>query len=290
MRSRAHILVALLVAFTMAAVAGLTPALAQDKPRSGGELVALVPSEPPSYDGHAEGTFGVVHPLAPHYNGLLRIDPFDKTGTKVVPDVAESWTVSKDGLTYTVKLRRGRQVPRRRRDDVAGRQGLLRQDRVPARGRALVPQGRVPRGGSGGSAGSLHHPLPPEVAAGVLPHHPGLALQLDLQGRHPREGRALVREERDGHRALQVRGAREGLALGREKERRLLGQGQALSRRLPRPLHQRLLRPGGGGSRGAGAHPVPRLQPRRTGRPRRRRSAPGSPCRRAPGTACCWWR
>ncbi len=107
MRSRAQILVGFLVAFTVAAAAGLTPARAQDKPRSGGELVALVPSEPPSYDGHAEGTFGVVHPLAPHYNGLLRIDPFDKTGTKVVPDVAESWTVSKDGLTYTVKLRRG---------------------------------------------------------------------------------------------------------------------------------------------------------------------------------------
>ena len=47
MRSRARILVGLLAAFTMAAAAGVTPALAQDKPRSGGELVALVASEPP---------------------------------------------------------------------------------------------------------------------------------------------------------------------------------------------------------------------------------------------------
>ena len=31
----------------------------------------MVPSEPPSYDGHREGTFGTVHPLAPHYNTLL---------------------------------------------------------------------------------------------------------------------------------------------------------------------------------------------------------------------------
>ena len=57
-------------------------AQAQDKPRYGGELIFLVPSELPSYDGHREGTFGVVHPFAPHYNTLLRIDPFDKTGTQ----------------------------------------------------------------------------------------------------------------------------------------------------------------------------------------------------------------
>ncbi|HET6366643.1 MAG TPA: ABC transporter substrate-binding protein, partial [Pseudomonadales bacterium] len=91
----------------LTALLGLAaPAQSQDKPRSGGELVFLVPSEPPSYDGHAEGTFGVVHPLAPHYNTLLRIDPTDTTGTRVVPDFAESWTISKDGLTYTLALRK----------------------------------------------------------------------------------------------------------------------------------------------------------------------------------------
>src|SRR5437660_8937364 len=80
-------------------------AFAQDKPRLGGELIFLVPSEPPSYDGHREGTFGVVHPLAPHYNTLLRIDPTDRTGTRPVPDLAESWTIAPDGLTYTLRLR-----------------------------------------------------------------------------------------------------------------------------------------------------------------------------------------
>ena len=83
------------------------PARAQDRPRSGGELTFVVPSEPPTYDGHAEGTFGVVHPLAPHYNTLLRIDPFDKTGSKPVSDLAESWTITRGGLTYTLKLRQG---------------------------------------------------------------------------------------------------------------------------------------------------------------------------------------
>jgi peptide/nickel transport system substrate-binding protein len=88
-------------------LAGAGPASAQDKPRYGGELTFVVPSEPPSYDAHREETFGVTHPLAPHYNTLLRVDPFDKTGTKPVGDLAESWTTSKDGLTYTFKLRQG---------------------------------------------------------------------------------------------------------------------------------------------------------------------------------------
>src|SRR5436309_11858562 len=88
-------------------IAAAIPAGAQDKPRSGGELVFVVPSEPPSYDAHQEETFGVIHPMAPHYNTLLRVDPTDKTGTKPVGDLAESWTAAKDGRTYTFKLRRG---------------------------------------------------------------------------------------------------------------------------------------------------------------------------------------
>jgi peptide/nickel transport system substrate-binding protein len=97
----------LLVAAAALVAVAVLPAAGQDKPRSGGELVFAVPSEPPSYDAHREETFGVIHPIAPHYNTLLRTDPFDRTGTKVVGDLAESWTIAKDGRTYTFKLRRG---------------------------------------------------------------------------------------------------------------------------------------------------------------------------------------
>jgi len=82
-------------------------AFAQDKPRYGGELTFVVPAEPPTYDGHREGTFALVHPMAPHYNTLLRTDPTDRTGTKVIGDLAESWTMAPDGRTYTFKIRRG---------------------------------------------------------------------------------------------------------------------------------------------------------------------------------------
>jgi peptide/nickel transport system substrate-binding protein len=95
----------LLIVLLILTLAG--PAPAQDTARSGGELVFVVPSEPPSYDGHQEETFGVIHPVAPHYSTLLRVDPVDRTGTKPVGDLAESWTLSKDALTYTFKLRRG---------------------------------------------------------------------------------------------------------------------------------------------------------------------------------------
>ena len=76
-------------------------------PRAGGELTFVVPGEPPSYDAHREETFALMHPAAPHYNTLLRIDPLDPTGTQVVGDLATSWTVSPDKRTYVLKLRRG---------------------------------------------------------------------------------------------------------------------------------------------------------------------------------------
>jgi len=99
-----RIALALLLAAALAAPAS---SIAQDKPRSGGELIFVVPSEPPSYDAHEEETFGVIHPLAPFYSTLLKVDPFDKTGTKPVGDLAETWTISKDGMVYTFKLRKG---------------------------------------------------------------------------------------------------------------------------------------------------------------------------------------
>ena len=92
---------------TLAITVVMGAASGQDKPRYGGELIFVVPAEPPTYDGHREGTFALVHPMAPHYNTLLRVDPNDRTGTKVVPDLGESWTISQDGRTYTIKLRRG---------------------------------------------------------------------------------------------------------------------------------------------------------------------------------------
>ena len=44
-------------------------------PKSGGVLNMVVGSKIPSYDGHAETTFGMIHPIRPFYSLLFRINP-----------------------------------------------------------------------------------------------------------------------------------------------------------------------------------------------------------------------
>ena len=84
------------------------PALAgqaAEVPRSGGILTFAVGTEPASFDGHREDSFATIHPVAPHYSLLVKVNQ-DKP-SEIVGDLAESWTVSKDGLTYTFKIRDG---------------------------------------------------------------------------------------------------------------------------------------------------------------------------------------
>ncbi len=80
------------------------PTLAQ---RTGGELVFPVAAEPDSYDAHQEDSADLIYQVAPFYNTLLRADPGDPGGTKPRPALAESWSVSRDGRTYTFRIRDG---------------------------------------------------------------------------------------------------------------------------------------------------------------------------------------
>ena len=98
MKSR-HAALALVVA-SIAATA--SPAWAQ-APKHGGILNFAVSAEPPNYDCHAQTSFAFIHPVRPHYSTLLKFD--GENYPKVVGDLAESWTQSPDGLTYTFKLR-----------------------------------------------------------------------------------------------------------------------------------------------------------------------------------------
>jgi peptide/nickel transport system substrate-binding protein len=83
----------------------IAPAVAQQAPRPGGELAYSMLAEPPSFDAHQEATFAVPHATAPFYSLLVKIDPVDYP--KVVPDLAESWTISPDGRVYEFTLRDG---------------------------------------------------------------------------------------------------------------------------------------------------------------------------------------
>src|SRR5262245_5003071 len=81
------------------------PVWAQETPKAGGELAYSVLAEPPSFDAHQEATFAVPHSTAPFYSLLVKFDPFEYP--KIVPDIAESWTISPDGKVYEFKIRNG---------------------------------------------------------------------------------------------------------------------------------------------------------------------------------------
>ena len=79
---------------------------ATEVPKRGGTLSFAVVAEPPTTDCHATTTFAMVHPVTPQYSTLLAfVGPHDKI--KIEGDLAQSWEVANDGLSYTFKLRRG---------------------------------------------------------------------------------------------------------------------------------------------------------------------------------------
>jgi peptide/nickel transport system substrate-binding protein len=84
------------------ALASISDAFSQT-PKRGGVFRHAVEGEPANLDCHAAATSFALQVLAPHYSTLLKYDRNDFS--KIVGDLAESWTVSPDRLTYNFKLR-----------------------------------------------------------------------------------------------------------------------------------------------------------------------------------------
>src|SRR3989441_10216324 len=57
------------------------------------------------YDLHQTGTIANMGPQAPMYDLLVQVDPVH--WDKGIPDLAKSWTISENELTYTFALREG---------------------------------------------------------------------------------------------------------------------------------------------------------------------------------------
>jgi peptide/nickel transport system substrate-binding protein len=104
-RHRRRALPAMAAAIAALAHMGTAGVVAAQEPKSGGILNFGVIAEPANYDCHASTTFALIHPIAPHYSLLVKFD--GKDYPQVVPDLAQSWSVSPDGSTYTFKLRSG---------------------------------------------------------------------------------------------------------------------------------------------------------------------------------------
>jgi peptide/nickel transport system substrate-binding protein len=81
------------------------PVEAQEAPRRGGVLLAVIGADAPSLDPHQEQTFATLQPVAPLYSTLLQIDPY--AYPNVIGDVASEWKIAADGLSYTFTVRPG---------------------------------------------------------------------------------------------------------------------------------------------------------------------------------------
>ena len=91
------------------AVAGWTGAADAQTPKKGGVLKFVVPDEPPSFDGHKETTFALIHPIAPFYSVLIRPDSADPSNSsKFECDICTEIPSATDGgKQYTFKIRKG---------------------------------------------------------------------------------------------------------------------------------------------------------------------------------------
>jgi len=94
----------------LAGVVSAWPASAAETPKHGGTLTFTIPADaPPSFDGHREETYATLHPTAPFYSVLIRVNPQNPSSpTDLVCDLCTAMPTPTDGgKTYTFKIRPG---------------------------------------------------------------------------------------------------------------------------------------------------------------------------------------
>src|SRR5262245_20153418 len=85
---------------------GALTKLAQDAsptPKTGGTLKVGLQADPTALDPYKQSLTAIWHVVEHIYNRLVDVNP-DLT---IKPELAESWDISDDGLTYTFHLRKG---------------------------------------------------------------------------------------------------------------------------------------------------------------------------------------
>src|SRR5688500_11460798 len=78
----------------------------EPNPKRGGVLRYGITCRPPHFDVHQSGTINNLGSQGCMFDNLVRRDPRD-SGKTIIPDLAHSWQISKDGKTYTFHLREG---------------------------------------------------------------------------------------------------------------------------------------------------------------------------------------
>jgi peptide/nickel transport system substrate-binding protein len=90
-------------------LAGRLPAsMAEGQPKAGGELTVGITTDPPSLNTNIDADY-IASMVTSHriYQSLINVDPLDDPNYRYVPELATSWEISPDNLTYTFHLRTG---------------------------------------------------------------------------------------------------------------------------------------------------------------------------------------
>jgi peptide/nickel transport system substrate-binding protein len=104
-----YVVTKLAISAVVGAGVALSGAFAEAAPKRGGILNFVVGSKIPSYDGHKESTFGMIHPIRPFYSTLIRVNPDNPSSpTDFVCDICEgSVPKGEEGNTkFTFKIRK----------------------------------------------------------------------------------------------------------------------------------------------------------------------------------------
>ena len=226
---RSSIAAGAMAAACLVLASGAAPA---QTPKKGGTLNFGVVAEPPT---HGLPRHHHVRHGAP--GGAAVLDAAEVHGparqsSRSRATSPKSWEVSKDGLTYTFKLRRG--VKFHDGSDFTSEDIKATYERIvnPMAGVISVAQGPAPGHQADRDARPLHGRVQARPGEHVDAAALRLALQLRLQ-RQEAEGEPQVSRDRgDGDGRLQVRRVRQGLALARGALRPVLPQGPPLPRRL----------------------------------------------------------
>jgi peptide/nickel transport system substrate-binding protein len=94
-----------LLAATLAATGLAADGSSAQTPKRGGILNFAVVAETSGYDCHGSQTFALLHPISPQYSLLVKWDATENS--KIIGDLAKSWSMAPDGLTYTFTLNDG---------------------------------------------------------------------------------------------------------------------------------------------------------------------------------------
>ena len=168
-------------------------------------------SRPPHFDVHQSGTINNLGTQGCMFDNLIRRDPRD-SGKTIIPDLAHSWEIAKDGKTYTFHLRKGVQFHDGAELTVGRRQGDLRPHRQAAAGRQHPAQRRCSRRSS-----EINAPDKYTVRVQALRAAPG---QLHDGGDRQRLERHRPQEDAGGQQLQSAQGRRTSPAPARSRRKR----------------------------------------------------------------------